>query len=364
MYKFEVTFIFFFCVLTLLSQNNSSKNEGVYLSLPKEIVITEGDKLEIFKHSIINAINPDNYFLSIKVVDGSPKGNFYDRKFVYDCMSGDEKMSLEFILKNDNLNIIDQKTVTIIPVKKADGPTINQNILIIGDSFTAHPIYPNELARRLTGTNGFPIADGLKNITFIGTTPKDANIPREGHNGKSWSYFLEKDSPFWNKKTNQVDFENYCTSNGYSKIDVVIILLGTNDMTTDEVVSNFLDKIIAYNPSIKGIVTGKILPTPFGGTGSSGMEANQNFYSSVKLSFNYNRRMENLISSHYAANFRFVDILASFDIDYNMLYKDLPANTRNPTLVKQGVNNVHPDSPGYLQIADIIYSAFHYFILN
>lgn len=75
--------------------------------------------------------------------------------------------------------------------------------------------------------------------------------------------------------------------------------------------------------------------------------------------------MENLIQTTYSSNFKFVDILPSFDIMYNMQFSNVPANYRNQsTLVKQGSNNVHPASSGYLQIADIIYNALHYFVLS
>ena len=48
---------------------------------------------------------------------------------------------------------------------------------------------------------------------------------------------------------------------------------------------------------------------------------------------------------------------------YNMQYSNVAANKRNATTVKQGADNVHPASEGYLQIADIIYSPFHQNVL-
>ena len=89
-------------VQVTLSQNNPAEdgkniekhNSSVYISIPHEICITEGNRLEIFKHSIINAINPENYFLNARIVEGVPKGKFYDRVYVYDCEVGDENMRL------------------------------------------------------------------------------------------------------------------------------------------------------------------------------------------------------------------------------------------------------------------------------
>ena len=75
--------------------------------------------------------------------------------------------------------------------------------------------------------------------------------------------------------------------------------------------------------------------------------------------------MEDLIKNSYYSNFKFVDLLPSLDIMNNMQFSMVSANYRNQTVkVKQGSDNVHPAKSGYLQIADIIYSAIHDFILK
>ena len=59
----------------------------------------------------------------------------------------------------------------------------------------------------------------------------------------------------------------------------------------------------------------------------------------------------------------YCDVLSQFDLMYNMQYSNVAANKRNATTVKQGADNVHPASEGYLQLADIIYSPFHQNVL-
>ncbi|GAA4268737.1 hypothetical protein [Hyunsoonleella aestuarii] len=345
--------------------NNKQVLSDPELSLPKEVYIVEGNRLEIFKHSIINAINPENYFLNAKVTKGIAKGAFYDRVFIYDCKAGDSDMELEFTLINDQGFIIDKKQTLIRPVTKAKSPSSQFNILLIGDSFSANITYPEELARRLVGSEGIPKADKLKNINFIGSVTNGIDVNREAYGGKSWNFFLGEESPFYNVSTGQIDFENYTSKNGYSSIDAVVIILGTNSISNNETVSLFLNKLIAFNPKIKGLVTGKILATPLGGGGMVGISNRQTFYGSFPSTFIYNRRMENLIQTSFSSNFKFVDILPSLDIMHNMQFSNVAANFRNQkTLVKQGSNNVHPASSAYLQIADIIYNALHYYVLD
>lgn len=245
--------------------NNKQVLSDPELSLPKEVYIVEGNRLEIFKHSIINAINPENYFLNAKVTKGIPKGVFYDRVFVYDCKAGDSNMELEFTLINYKGFVIDKKQTVIKPVKKANAPKSQFNILLIGDSFTLNVIYPKELARRLVGSEGVPKGDKLSNINFIGNVTNGIDVHREAYGGKSWSFFLGEESPFYDSTTGQIDFNYYATNNGYSSIDAVVIILGTNSVSNDETVSNFLNKLIAFNPKIRGLITGKILATPLGG---------------------------------------------------------------------------------------------------
>ncbi|MGZ0015670.1 SGNH/GDSL hydrolase family protein [Yeosuana sp. AK3] len=340
--------------------NQQILSNTVELSLPDEMFILEGNRLEIFKHSIINAINPDNYFLNVKVIDGIAKGEFYDRVFVYDCKNGDKDMTLEFTLANEEGVIISKKTTTIKTVKKAISPKHQFNILLIGDSFTATATYPEELMRRLIDSIGNPMGYGLKNINFIGNTPKATKVNREGHSGKSWAFFTGNESPFYNDRSGQIDFSKYVSKYDYSSIDAVVIILGTNSISSNETVSGFLDKLIEFNPKIKGIVTGKILATPYGGGGGIGVKNEQTFYGSFKNTFLYNRRMENLIKSKYSLNFTFVDLLPSFDIMHNMQFKLVVANFRNQNeIVKQASDNVHPAKSGYLQIADTIYNALN-----
>lgn len=354
--------------LSLLSTSIFSQNKenfpktGVFLSLPENLYIVEGNRLEIFKHSIINAINPDNYYLEATIINGEPKGYFYDRVYIYDAQIGDADMTIQFTIKNDKLEIIDTQKSIIHVVEKASNPLANKTVLLIGDSFTQTDVYPNELSRRLKETGGLPIADELENLTFIGTNNFDG-LPREGWSGKSWSHFLSNKSPFYNPKTKQIDFENYCKVNGYKGIDYVVILLGTNDFSNNTIISSLFNKLISYNPNIKGIVTGVITPTPFGGAGSEGIHTNQTYFKGVVNSLAYNRKLETLVKNNYKATFVFADILPSLDTQNNMQFAKVPSSFRNlTTLVKQGTNNVHPAKAGYLQIADIIYNAFVTFL--
>ena len=336
---------------------NSIINASVELSLSEDIYIVHGERLELFKHSISKAINPDNFFLKAEVVSGTPQGFFLDRVYRYDAQVGHTPFDLKLTLTNNGLDVLDEKTITINPVAKKTNPASTYNVLLLGDSFTQYGVYPAEFARRLQGTGGTPSADNLSNVNFIGTAQTSPN--REGASGQSWEYFIGASSPFWNGSA--IDFDDYCTANSYSQIDAVVIMLGTNSTSTNADIQVLLDALVAHNPSIKGVVSGILFPTPFGGTGSVGIAANQTYYSQLGNILSYNRRLEALIKSDYDSEFVFCDALAHFDIINNMKYLQVGANVRNQaTLVKQGIDNVHPADVGYLTLADVIYSYFHY----
>jgi len=361
----------------LLSVSNSHNLEiinkiakGVFVSSPTTIPIVIGNQLEIFKQSLINAINPDNYFLSIRKTTGTLKGNFYDRVLKYTPITGDAAFSLRWILRNDNyVGVAVSETLNIVPIIKKSSPATAKNILVIGDSFSAYNFWIQEFKRRLTASGGVPIADGLTNLNFIGTKCTTAGlVPCEAVGGKDYPYWNSAASPFYNPTSGLVDFNYYCTQNGYANIDYCIIILGTNgslEANTQAEIVKMWDALLLKNPSIKVLVGGRILPSPYGGAGSSGIINNQTYYGLAKDAFKFNRTVEALAQTNtYKNNFFFADILPSFDILNNMPYTMVNANNRNSDVqVRQGSDNVHPALSGYYQISDTMYNAFHYWCL-
>ena len=76
----------------------------------------------------------------------------------------------------------------------------------------------------------------------------------------------------------------------------------------------------------------------------------------------WNNSME-LKSTEYN-NVHYIEIPAAIDIDNNFSIETIAANRRNSDIqVRAGIDNVHPSSSAYKQIADQFYSAIQYFCL-
>lgn len=346
--------------------------KAIALSLPEKIYAVQGKKLQVFKRSIMRAINPENYQLVVASSSyPNAKGFFFDDVYEYTPGGGDTSFPITFQLQDDNRATLSQATVTIVPTPKKTSPASPLRVLMHGDSFTASVNYAPEFARMLTGSGGSPIADGLTNIQFVGTTHTGTTVPREAIVGKTYDFFLNSSlSPFRNPGTSQMDIGYYCTQNGISGIDVAIIILGTNNMDSDAVIAAHWQKFLDYNPAMKILVGARIFDNPFGGWGLAALNlmsdsSFRNAFGFVKLVLDFNRRVEALTkTAPFLNKVIFVDILPTFDVENNMPTTTVEANTRNSALVrKRATDNVHPAASGYYQIADAMYAAFHANIL-
>lgn len=161
-------------------ENMESKN---ILSLPEKYELVVGDTFELFYKGIMLCNNPYNYNIKISC----SKGSAYSKKYMFTPVADDigtHKMTISII--DDNEKLLDSKTVNLVVKNKASSPTTKKNILCVGDSLTVDGVWPSELCRRLTGTSGNPIADGLSNIKFIGTCNGTNEAKYEGYGG--WNY--------------------------------------------------------------------------------------------------------------------------------------------------------------------------------
>lgn len=153
------------------------------LSLPEKYELVVGDTFELFYKGIMLCNNPYNYNIKISC----PKGSAYSKRYIFTPVADDigtHKITISII--NDDEKLLDSKTVDLVVKNKASSPTSNKNILCVGDSLTVSGVWPSELCRRLTGTNGNPVADGLSNVKFIGTCNGTNGAKFEGYGG--WNY--------------------------------------------------------------------------------------------------------------------------------------------------------------------------------
>lgn len=176
-------------------------------------------------------------------------------------------------------------------------------------------------------------------------------------------------NPFWNETTNQVDFSDYCSRNGFTGIDYVYTLLtwnggGSYRETAEKNASHitsaklFIDKLHAQFPDAKIKVMGIQLPSLNGGMGTnygaSGGYADN--YGNVRTVFGMNLAYQALSEDPlYKDYVDFINISGQFDSENNMPSALAPVNTRSTKTELLGNNGVHPDANGYNQIGDGAY---------
>ena len=183
------------------------------------------------------------------------------------------------------------------------------------------------------------------------------------------SYEYSEGNPFFNKKINDIDFKYYVKENGFNDPDLVFILLTWNGQykpynTDFSIHSENSQKIIrnihASFPKAKIGLLGIQLPCPNGGItacyGANGYY--YDWYGETITAFNYNEWLEGLANNdEYKDYVRYFDIKSLFDSEYNYWTKDSPVNNRQTITERIGVNGLHPNMNGYLQIGDAFYKA-------
>lgn len=163
-------------------------------------------------------------------------------------------------------------------------------------------------------------------------------------------------NPFWNSSTSKVDFKYYETQTGI-KPDVVQIYLGTNDYgrADRDVVNNIktlIDAILRdWNIPIMVVLV------PFRGNqdGIGLQEGNLRIDIKNRLTvFNQHKAYIEAFDN-YNDKVKLVHVGATHDSEFNFGMVQKPVNPRNEFTTPQPIESVHPQKPGYLQMADIMW---------
>lgn len=168
------------------SNSNSSKSSTVAVHMPAEYQLVVGDTFELFWKGIIEAFDPYVHDICCQCDIGS----CFARKFsVAPSAAGDHNLTVS--VRDNAGNVLGSASTVLNVVHKASSPSSLKNVLCVGDSLTAPGIWPHELDRRLTGTGGTPVADGLSNIKFIGTQ-EHGGTSFEGYGGWTFTTYNHK----------------------------------------------------------------------------------------------------------------------------------------------------------------------------
>lgn len=168
-------------------------------------------------------------------------------------------------------------------------------------------------------------------------------------------------------------FSQFCSAHGYSTIDVMYVLLGWNGLPGQNLADPtnhsytigraraFIDSFHQEFPAAQVRLVGIQVPSVSGGLGTNyGATGTYSQYYRLLRTANGLRLAYKALASDasYSGFVKFIDIAPQFDSENNMQQVAMPVNTRNSTTELRGANGVHPDLPGYLQIADAVWRDF------
>lgn len=362
----------------LLGYNEAYYRPELHYYLPKEICIGVGRTIELYNELVCLEAKKYNIIWDCRDSEqtSSIKGVQYDNKWSYTAIEDDldKTFNMVFSVYDDSRNILLRLTSTIKVVGNNIGTT--KNIIPIGDSLTNGKAWLQEVQ---TLSND--------KIKYVGTRGRaDNTIRHEGRSGwktsdynKQFNYTFETNyfgnpsiagntNPFWDGE--KFSLSHYITTQeGYVDApDAVQILLGTNGIqfdATDAVndLKTTIDNIIAEYPSMPIFLCNIIYKSNQNGfysTGSdnySGTDDNC-FEADLKRIALFNKEAEVFNETDYP-NVHIVPLGVCMDRENNFGQVEISINPRLTTVKKIiPSESIHPQSSGYYQMADVMYSSY------
>ncbi len=352
----------------------ANPSKPVYAYLPSDIYVAIGRTIELYNEQVV--LDHEKYHFRWVCA----KGYAYKRKFsITGVTAGNYNLNL--YLYDDNNDLV-WSGATVIHVVAANNPEVK--ILPIGDSLTRSKKWLPEVL--LLSSN---------NIEWLGTRYssglKDSEdntyetIHHEGRSGWGANDYLADSTytqdtaydgvgsvdgsanPFWDGTG--FSLEHYLTvQTGVDTPDAVQIFLGTNDLTSG--VETATQNIIAIVESIRTeyanlpiFLCNTIYRSNQNGYGSTGSDAyvgaggaNSYQYAEdikvMQLMINLRKELADYTGVYM------IPLASCMDREYNFGQTMTKVNPRSTVEVAMPTESVHPQVPGYLQMADLMYSFY------
>ena len=213
--------------------DNEEESSITNIIIPAYVDTMEGHENNIYFDALSANENMESLYF-IKGITNGMYRNQYCTKFT--PTSDMETWSIRIAVVDKNTAIEKESKQVFFNVNHKLQSNLTKNVLIMGDSLTDADIIPQECYRMLT-------EDGDCTINRLGTLGS-AGSENEGRSSWRWrdyvspsgTYQTNYTNPFWDDVNNRLDFKKYCTTNGYSGIDYVLINLGTNDALNSDTI--------------------------------------------------------------------------------------------------------------------------------
>lgn len=337
----------------------SAKNMIAFL--PSEICVAVGRTIELYNCQVAWAGNILNYHFKWDC----QVGKSLKRKFsITGVTIGNYPLTLT--IYDGNMQQVTSVTSTVKVVSNALSTT--KTVLTIGDSLTNTTSTPKPWMSEIRTLSN-------NKINFVGTRGTASNEKHEGRSGftsgnyltaTSYSFEGEGVHPFWNPSTSQFDFSYYKTNTGINP-DAVNIWLGTNGIALDPTtnannIKTIVDKIRSSDSAIPIYVTFTLYR---GNQNGLGVQTSNDGYATNRGAWKLeeDRKVYNLMTRLYDllkpyTNLYFIPVALQHDSEYNFGAVSTPVNPRATQTELLPVEATHPQTQGYLQIADIMFSVF------
>lgn len=350
-----------------------SAPEHVYL--PDEIYVAVGRSIEFYNEQIV--LDYEKYHFQWKCA----KGHADKRKFsITGTSTGNVNLTLTLYDNKMNICWVGACTIHVVA---ASNPTVK--IIPIGDSLTRGKAWLPEVML-LSSSNVEWLGTRYSNNLKDSENNTYAQIHHEGRSGWSAGDYLADTSytedsnydgigtisgsanPFWDGA--KFSLNHYLTTQtGVSTPDAVQIFLGTNDLTVG--VDSAIENIVAIVDSIRSeyadlpiFVCNTIYRSNQNGYGSVGNDAYAGAGAGAN-SFQYeqdSRVMDLLVGLRNAlrsmTGVYLVPLASCMDREYDFGQTMTKVNPRSAVEIAMPTESVHPQAPGYYQMADVMYSYY------
>ena len=354
------------------------------LILPEKIYAVPGIETNIYYANIFRTINPANYSFEFLC----KKGNNDAKRWHFTPKKGEEGTYDVTLRVWDDDGVVAEAKSQLIVTPADAGKDKNLSIMIVGSScismFHAYPTHIYNLFK----TPGNP------KLTMIGENgPRDKDkklgeIRHEGYGGWSYHTFITKgrvrgksanmrESPFWNFKTQKLDFAEYFKKNTNGKApDLVTVSLGGNDMfraqdaTMKEHVAGVKKNMITFFTALRKVAPDAKVAIVLIDYSATSQDAFGYNYGSTQTRWQFKKNyaafikmVQALVKEKPELKLELVLLNGAVDNENNGHIYRMNANARNKaTKVLFQANALHPKPHGYQQGADAFYCWMKYML--
>ncbi len=340
----------------------------VDILLPSSDVAVVGQEYNIYKDAIVFASIPaECYDIVIQLDDTGVQAYNYGEVWRF-TPSGVGTYTLSVTVrdaKTGNGGVYATKTMTLYVVEKAE--LSNKNVLFIGDSLTYAGIYTAEIQHNLSGGG----------ITSIGTVERTRTINGaaltsmcEGRNGwATWDYagtmegskskFLSDENVFRNPDTDLFDLGYYMdTYHPGVSLNAICLNLGTNGIGAHISVMTGMNELITrireYSATLPILIH---IPIPVAKQDYRAYIAYQKNATSPYIRMRWYDLAKAYIEAYDGTmdNVYLVPVYLNMDVDHDFPTETVAVSARNPA-TKERVTDGHPNTYGYLKMADVYYA--------